>query len=157
MTNHEIDRYTWLFIHFYGIHCEAAVLFIQHTSAVGLMRSSHSEAVASSLCVVPPPKKPDRGPLCYGLLCDWTMCFWFPQMCLVDTMALSSHMDKPPPGRPTPWRWLVSLCCWQYANLLQKTAGPQKCFQLPFYPIRWGYSIVLRFGPGPRTKYIFGY
>ncbi|MED6249026.1 hypothetical protein ATANTOWER_008292, partial [Ataeniobius toweri] len=25
-------------------------------------------------------------------------------MCSVDTMALSLHMDKPPLGRPTPWR-----------------------------------------------------
>lgn len=27
------------------------------------------------------------------------------QMFCMDTMALSSHMDKPPPGRPTPWRY----------------------------------------------------
>ena len=90
------------------------------------------------------------GPLCYGLLCDWTMCFWFPQMCSVDTMALSLLMGKPPPGRPTPWRWAVSLCCWQYANKLLKPAVSQKGFQLPLHPIRWGYSVALSFGPGPK-------
>lgn len=47
---------------------------------------------------------------------EWNVCavlsslvVFFSQMCCMVTMAPSSHMDKRPPGRPTPWRYSIQL------------------------------------------------